>query len=293
MLLAGRILPGSEWIEVLALACWAAWLTPRLLSPKTSHRWRRRLWLIFSLVFFAQLGLALLGVEICQMTPDKLHFPIPALLVAGPVYRGGGFFMLGLFATSIILVGPAWCSHLCYLGAFDNLSADRHKKPIPLPHHRELIRVGIVVAVIGMAAGLRWSGAPGVIAGAAALAFGLLGIAIMLLISRARGTMVHCVIYCPVGLFAAYLGKLSPFRLRITADCTDCLACTRVCRYDALNIADIEARRPATSCTLCGDCLRTCKPDALAFRFGPWPARTAFVVIVVALHAVSLGLARI
>ena len=121
----------------------------------------------------------------------------------------------------------------------------------------------------------------------------LVGVAVMLLLSRARGSMVHCVVYCPIGLLAAWLGRLSPFRLRITDTCTDCLACTRVCRYDALHPDDIEARRPARSCTLCGDCLRTCKPDALAFRFGPWPGRTAFVVIAAALHAAFLGLARV
>ena len=201
--------------------------------------------------------------------------------------------MLGLCLTSVLLVGPAWCSHLCYLGAVDNVSADRRKRPMPLPRRREVVRVGLAVGVVAVAIGLRAGGASGLVAGSAALAFGLLGVAVMLLVSRLRGSMVHCVVYCPIGLLAAYLGRLSPFRLRITDACTDCLACTRVCRYDALNVPDIRARRPAPSCTLCADCLRTCKPDALSFGFGPWRGRSAFVVIVVSLHAAFLGLARV
>ena len=48
----------------------------------------------------------------------KLHLPVPALIVAGPVYRGSVGFMLILFLCTILLVGPAWCSHLALHAAF-------------------------------------------------------------------------------------------------------------------------------------------------------------------------------
>ena len=52
----------------------------------------------------------------------------------------------------------------------------------------------------------------------------------------------------------------------------------------------------ALSCTLCGDCIRTCPHRSIRFAFlglGPAAARTVFLVVVVTLHACTLGMARI
>lgn len=108
--------------------------------------------------------------------------------------------------------------------------------------------------------------------------------------------MIHCVTYCPIGILANWFGKLSPFRVRIKDACTECLICRKVCRYDALNMEDIKKRRPGGSCTLCGDCLSSCKDRWIEYRFlglKPDRARTLFVILVVVLHAVFLGVARI
>lgn len=296
LLLLGRFVPHGGWLEALALAIYAAWLTPKLLDAKQSALWRSRVWWIFTAVFFAQLGLALLGFEAFQMTPGKLHLPIPALIVAGPLYRAEGFFMLILFVSSVVLVGPAWCSHLCYIGAWDDQLAKRTKRPTVLPAWRQPVRIGIALAVVLAALVLRWSGVSPFVAGLSALGFGLAGVAVMVLWSRRTGQMVHCVTFCPIGLAANWLGRASAFRLRIADACTECGACSRVCRYDALHVTDIKARKVGSSCTLCGDCLRTCKGSALQYRvlgLGPTASRTVFVVIVVALHAATLGLARV
>ena len=118
----------------------------------------------------------------------------------------------------------------------------------------------------------------------------------MLVCSRRTGSMVHCTVYCPIGLLAGTLGKLSPFRLRILKDaCTDCGACTLTCRYDALRPEDIRARRPGLSCTLCGDCLAACAGRFIEYRLpglSAARARTVFLVLIVSLHAVFLGVAR-
>ena len=53
----------------------------------------------------------------------EMHLPVPALILAGPLYRGEGFFMLFLFLSTVLIVGPAWCSWLCYVGAWDNVSS--------------------------------------------------------------------------------------------------------------------------------------------------------------------------
>ena len=126
--------------------------------------------------------------------------------------------------------------------------------------------------------------------------FGILGIAVMVGISTRKGTMVHCTVYCPLGLLSVILGKLSPFRLRIGDSCTDCGRCSGTCRYNALRMNRIKKRKPGLNCTLCGDCLSACKDGALSYgflRLSPKTSRHLFLVLVVSLHAVFLGVARI
>ena len=91
LLLLARFIPFGGWFEAVGLAAYAALLTPKLLDAKQSALWRSRVWWIFSAVFFAQLGLALLRFETFQMTPAKLHLTIPALVVAGRHLARGAF----------------------------------------------------------------------------------------------------------------------------------------------------------------------------------------------------------
>ncbi len=296
MLMAERWLTGAGWVEALALGAYAAWLLGAVYDPRDTARWRRRLWTLFSIVFFTQLALGLSGIEIFLMS-GKLHLPIPAVIVAGPLYRGDGFFMPILFAATVLLVGPAWCSYLCYIGSWDLHAAASRRRPAQLPRWRNWFRVGVLAVIVVTALGLRMIGAPGAVATALGLAVGLVGVGIMLIASRRTGTMIHCALYCPIGLAADVLGKLSPFRLRINDDtCTDCGACALKCRYSALRPEHIAARTPGLSCTLCGDCVAACKGRSFEYRLGrlsPRTARAAFLVLVVSLHAVFLGVARI
>jgi polyferredoxin len=108
--------------------------------------------------------------------------------------------------------------------------------------------------------------------------------------------MAHCTVWCPLGLVASLLGRLSPFRVRIGTECDSCLACTRACRYGALQPEHIARRCPGFNCTLCGDCIAACPKSELGyrlFRLPPARARAVFLTLAVALHAACLGLARI
>jgi ferredoxin len=312
LLLADRFLPGLGRVEALGLAVYAAWLLDRMQDPRDSSRWRRRAWGLFSLVFFGQLALGLLGLDRFLMR-GALHLPVPALVVAGPVFRGEGLFMPILFASTLLLVGPAWCSHLCYLGAWDSALAHRKKRPeygasLSEPatgktpgnttrvRWRPWLRAGNLLLVVAAALVLRLADASVTTAALGAAALGLAGVAVMLAWSRRTGVMAHCAWYCPLGLVAAWAGRLSPFRVRIAPSCDQCGACTRVCRYDALCQDDVAARRPGLSCTLCGDCLAACPSRSLEYRFpglSPSVARLAFLTLVVSLHAAFLGVARI
>jgi len=294
-LLAERFLPGAGWIEVLLVASYAAWAVGKLLDPRAAPVWRRRLWTLFSLVFFTQLALGLAGFDIFLMT-GKLHLPVPALILAGPLYRAERFFMPLLFLSTVLIVGPAWCSYLCYIGAWDSAAASRKRSATPLPRWRNLFRGTVAALVIACALLLRAIGAPPAAAAAVGAAFGLIGVAVMLVWSRRTGTMVHCVMWCPIGLAATVAGKLNPFRLRIDPSCTNCGRCTLICRYDAMRPSDLARGRPGGSCTLCGDCIGCCPRSSISYRFAGLSRETArrlFLVLVVSLHAVFLAVARI
>jgi polyferredoxin len=193
--------------------------------------------------------------------------------------------MLTLFSITVLLVGPAWCSYLCYIGAWDDYLCKRWKKrPKELPSWLRQGRLYTLVLVVAAAVTLRmWGNSPGVAVASASI-FGLVGVGIMAGLSSRRGLMVHCTAYCPIGIISNLLGKINPWRLRIDHDCNQCGACSKTCRYGALY-----------NCTLCGDCISSCKDNYIRYHFPgltPLAARKAFLVIVVSLHAAFLGVAR-
>jgi len=298
VLLADRYFPGWGWAEIALLAFYAQWVFGRMAAPGGHRAVRPRIWALFSAVFFLQLALGLSGMEEMLMT-GRLHLPVPALIAAGPVFRGGGYFMSILFGVTILLVGPAWCSHLCYIGAWDDAMSRVRTGSRPDARLRRLSMAGrgaALVLCVGVACLLRVLGAPSLVAVLAAAAFGLVGVGVMVLVSRRRGVMAHCTAYCPMGLVAGVLGRLSPWRIRIGDGCSGCGACFSRCRYNALDAARVEAGSPALSCTLCGDCVSACAHGQIGYRFPglrPGAARTLFLILVTSLHAVFLGVARI
>jgi hypothetical protein len=64
----------------------------------------------------------------------------------------------------------------------------------------------VLIALTAVALGL--AGVPAATATALGLAVGIAGVAIMVVASRRTGSMIHCTMYCPVGLAADVLGKL-------------------------------------------------------------------------------------
>lgn len=297
ILLADRYFPGWGWLEIAGLAFYAQWMLGLMASPKGHRTYRPRIWALFSAVFFLQLVLGLLGMDRMLMT-GTLHLPVPALILAGPVFRGGGFFMVILFSFTLLLVGPAWCSHLCYIGAWDDVMSRLGARSVP---DAWLRRIGILgrgatlLICVAAALVLRAMGMPGARAVLFAAAFGLIGVGIMVFISRKRGMMVHCTAYCPMGLVANVLGRISPWRMTIGGDCTRCGACFSHCRYNALDEVQLEQGKPALTCTLCGDCVSACAHRQIGYRFpgiSPYSARSVFLVLAVGLHALFLGVAR-
>jgi len=295
-LLFERFLKGGGWIEIVILSLYAGWLTTALVRSKNTTLLRRNVWTLFSVLFFIQLLLGIAGFSRFLMS-GTLHLPIPAMLIAAPVYRGTfSFFMPLLFVITTLFAGPVWCSWLCYFGSWDFNAARTHKRA----HHRSryhiITRVTVLVVLIAMAILFRRTHVPVGIAVAAGVLFGAAGVLIMITLSRKRGSMVHCTSYCPIGLIATTFGKINPFRIHLEAGCTSCGTCSTACRYGSLSPVDISKRKPGLTCTLCGDCIGTCPDKQIQYRIfgrsGP-KVRTLFLTIVVIIHTIFIGFGRI
>jgi polyferredoxin len=295
MLLLERFFPGFGWIEIGALIVYATVLTHVMVQTKNIGRWRSLYWRIFSLIFFSQLILGL-TVSSTFLMSGQLHIPVPAVIIAGPLYRGEGLFMLSLFGGTSMFVGAAWCGHLCYIGACDDIAAkikDRPMRNLPPPKY---IRYLILAVIIVIPLFLRLLRVSNVTATILAVSFGVIGLVIMLIFSYPRGQMVHCTTYCPIGALAVALGKINPFRVRInTTSCNRCGICTFSCRYGALSDEDLNMGRAGWNCVLCGDCLSMCPKKSIRMTLGEsekdmWPI---YASLIVSLHAIFIGLARI
>ena len=295
LLLGERFFPGSGVFWVCLFAFYGAMVSGWLLTDNLG-KIRGRVWTLFSAVFFAQLLLGLAGWGIFLMT-GKLHLPVPALILAGPLFRGEGFFMPILLGVSLLLVGPAWCSYLCYIGAWDDRMARlAAARPAPLPTWAARLRAGLLLATIIIPLVLRLLNVPWPWALGLAAVFGITGVGVMVLASRRSGTMVHCTAYCPIGLVNNLIGRMLPWRVTIGSDCTQCGLCSRACRYSALTPIDLKKGRPGLTCSLCGDCLPRCPHGHLGYRFPGMTrerARQVFVTLVAGLHTVFLAVARI
>ncbi len=295
MLLLERFLPGGGWAEIILLGFYGALVAHHMQDPRKVHRWRTITWFAFSVVFFSQLILGI-ALDTRFLMTGKLHLPVPAMIVAGPLYRGHLSVMTLLFVSTVLLSGPAWCSHLCYFGALDALASRGKTTRKPL-HNKWFLKWTMLILVIAAALALRWAEIPGRSAAVLGAGFGVTGLGIILLVSRRQGRMVHCTAYCPIGTIVNLTGRVNPFRLRIdNGSCTDCMACTRSCRYDALRPTDIAARKPGMGCTLCGDCISSCHAGSIHYAFPglrPAASRNLYLLITIILHTVTLGLARI
>ncbi len=295
LLLGERFFPGSAIFWICAFGFYGSLVAGWLLNGRTAIV-RSRIWTFFSAVFFGQLLLGLAGWSIFLMS-GKLHLPVPALILAGPLYRGEGFFMPILLGVSLLLMGPAWCSHLCYIGAWDDRMARLGpSKPGPLPVWAPRLRAGLLVATVLIPLALRGLDVSWPWALSLAAIFGSVGVGVMAFASRRSGTMVHCTSYCPIGLVNNLIGRMLPWRVTIGSGCTQCGLCSKACRYNALSKIDLERGRPGLTCSLCGDCLPRCPHGHLGYRFPGLTrqrARQVFLVLAAGLHTVFLAVARI
>lgn len=295
MLILERFITGGGWIEIPVVALYGAVVAYNMQDPLKQPAWRLRTWSLFSIVFFGQLALGLMGFDKFLMT-GKLHLPVPAMILAGPVYRAEISFMTVLFISTVIISGPAWCSQLCYFGALDGIASSGKKKNKNIPGKLMPYKLAGLITIIITTLILRWLNVNTFISTIIALIFAAGGVLVLALVSPVRGRMVHCIAYCPIGTIVNLTRFINPFRFRINNTCTSCMKCISTCRYNALSPEYIRAKTPGITCTLCGDCISSCKPGSFYYKFpglGPMASRNLYIGVTITLHALFMGLARI
>ncbi len=294
LLILERFFPGGGWIELFLAALYGGLVAWYMYDPLRSARWRQTTWLIFSLVFFSQLILGLTVSEKFLMT-GKLHLPIPVMIMSGPIYRGEFSVMTILFISTVILSGPAWCSHFCYFGALDNLGAGTKRKKSTLGKIWKL-KIPLLLSITAVTLLLKFLKVGTLPATYIAIGFGIAGLAVILFFSRRKGKMAHCLAWCPIGTIVSLAKHINPVRLKIQDSCTSCIVCSSYCKYDALKKTDILKRKPALSCTLCGDCVASCHAGSLQYKIfslKPSMSRNLYLGITISIHAITMVLAKI
>jgi len=296
MLLSERFVDGAGWIQIFLMSVFGSFLYSKMSDPKNTKRWRTFSWTLFSIVFFLQLGLGLVGFDDFLMT-GKLHFPIPAIIPGGAIYRMEFGFMPILFTATVLLTGPAWCSQLCYFGALDNLSASiKSKKQKSRKQNLLLIKNIILGVFISTVVVLRTVNLPIKTIVIIASTFGVIGALVIVILSPQKGKMTHCIYYCPLGTILNYSRHINPFRMYIDDNCTECMACASSCKYQALEKENILKRKPCFTCTMCGDCIDTCHTNSIKYKFfklSPENARNLYLIITISVYIVFLNVARI
>jgi polyferredoxin len=227
----------------------------------------------------------------------KLHFPVPAMIIAGPIYRSKLTVMVFIIFATLLLTGGAWCAHFCYMGGLDDVFAKIKKKPSKKIPSFTIIRFSVLLLTVSAALlfkHLSFSERTILITPAV---FGIAGLLISIIFSTHKGQMIHCTMYCPTGSLVTIIGKLNPFRLNIHRDtCNMCSRCISYCRYNALSENNLKKGNAAYNCTLCLDCLDSCKENAIYVGIpgkGSKELTSVFITLVCGLLPVFLGLARI
>ena len=297
LFLLEALFPAWGGIQLFLLAWYAGFVTGKLLTPRTSRKTRKTVWIVFSCFFFGQLALGLAGVP--GFTGfGKPHIPVPGMILFAPLYRGSLSMMLFLVLAACLLAGSAWCSMLCYFGSIEAATSGKAVRQTPplLAAALRHGRAGVLAIGAATALGLRFAGVGTDIAIGLGLAFAVASLAAALFLSRRYTGMAHCAAVCPMGLAVNLLGRLSPWRLGIDRErCDGCGACEKVCGYRAIDAGRRLAGTASFRCSLCRDCIAVCSRKAIRIKSPLLPASVSghvFVVVTVTLHVLFLAAAR-
>lgn len=255
------------------------------------------MWITFCILFFVQFIIGAFLSDKFLLT-GKLHIPVPFVIIAGAIYRGEINFMVILYFTTILLTGGIWCSHLCYFGGFDFLSARCAKKNKPLPiSYRTIwsIKLTISALIFGGAFMMRYFNNT-------IYLFTIIAIIItieigLILLSRYHSKMIHCTLFCPIGTLTSILKGMNPLRVKIDeSQCTKCQKCVSECRYSAVDKESISKGEVRLNCTQCGDCMSACNHNALHYKIVGLDKKTSrivFKIVMIIFYMIFVSVAMV
>ncbi|HOK37865.1 MAG TPA: 4Fe-4S binding protein [Bacteroidales bacterium] len=292
MLLLQRFWNYGGVLEIFMLSVYSFLLTKLML--KDQNKARNIAWSIFSICFFGQFLAGLIFCDQCLMT-GKLHFPIPALILGGPIYRSQIGFMTILFISTLLISGSAWCSQLCYFGAIENYFTNRKKTK----HNKNSIKIRFTLFIffIVIVLILRIFKVSNFYASILAIIFVIGAFFVIFIYSRKKGKMFHCTYYCPIGFIVSLYSKIYPIKVKINDSCDLCGKCVFVCKYTSISLDKNSKNMQITfGCTNCGDCINVCHVQAISYSFYKKQKpnlRNFWIVLTVVLHTTFLAFARI
>ncbi len=306
ILIFNRLYWQMGMLQGFLLSLWGAYVVHKLTTlKKDAPLFRLKIWRLFSTVFFLQLCLAIAGYTLFMLN-ETFHLPIPALIIASPIFRTEGYFMLILFTVSIAFIGSAWCSYLCYFGVWDAYYTKKIRPMVEIRKYQyfKLIKYSSLISLmvtISISYLLRIMGVSVNIALALALFIGLLIIPAHFLISRRYGFTSYCYVFCPLGAISTRIRSLFSifsWKLRFADSCTHCGKCIKTCSYLAIDKEALKQKQAHSSCTLCLDCIHACSHNACFLELKPFTFSTKkavdiFSVLISVFHSVFLGVAMV
>ena len=201
--------------------------------------------------------------------------PVVWLTVSAAARRAAlyGSFVLVLIAITLLL-GRVFCGWVCPLGTVQDLvRLARGRGPgASFVERLSSIRYWVLLALIGAAvvgvnvAGwfdpLVFSGralhvGPGMDWTPAAIAWSVVGVVIALVLLAPR---FWCRTLCPLGAVLALVARLTPYRRRVGASCTECDTCATACPMGQSRI-----KNAPTECIGCRRCRVACPEQAITF----------------------------
>ena len=181
-------------------------------------------------------------------------------------------WFLGLIPVTYFF-GKVWCGWLCHLGALQELL---FRTPglglLKKRRSQKIMRmVRIVILIILLLQLLITRTNIFIHYDPFKVAFNLFSanttgyvLLVLLLVSSVLIYRPFCRAVCPVGLILGWVVMI-PGARRLTKQetCTDCVSCSKNCRYQALTYENKISTLDIQDCILCGDCLGSCRKNAL------------------------------
>jgi len=166
---------------------------------------------------------------------------------------------------SSMLVGRAFCGHVCPAGALQELAYLAPLKKIKVPSSITNLVRWAMFAIILVSSLMLSINLTKILGLRDLFTLTLTFSAMIFLAIIVASTVVYrpfCRLFCPVGTLSSLFSGWSILGVRKRDGCVECGRCEKVCPSQVLRA------RAGAECYLCGRCMETCQKDALRYTKG-------------------------